>query len=137
MVRHRNMPTHRIRLAGPWELQTLDDQSRPVGEAVRSQLPFELRQQQHKFGVLLIRGFHRPTGIDEATRLRIAMKTNANLIAVRINSKLVTVQIAEFQDEVTCEITDVIQEFNQLSVQICPDASGADSTLEAVWLEIH
>ena len=130
------MKNHRIRLAGPWESQFIGDDGQPVGEVIRCQLPFRLPESQPESGVMLNRGFHCPTGIDDTTTLRIVLQASKCPDVLRING----VDIAECpagQDaEFAFEVTDRIAGFNQLSVLFRSAECNSPTTLNSAWLEI-
>ena len=140
------MTIHRIRLAGPWESQSLDEQLQPVGEISRCQLPFTVPASLHRQGVLLVRGFHRPTGIESATVLRIVLKAVACPALVQMNGEEIvpgvrngtnTLKQDTAEGEYLFEITRLIQPFNHLSVRFITNSAEALATLETVWLEIQ
>jgi hypothetical protein len=139
------MKTHRIRLAGPWEARLLDEECQPGGDIVRCQLPYSVPVSQSRCGVLLLRGFHRPTGIDSSTVLRIVLKANTQPHEVRINNRPITtgerdgvspsVHDTEFREYVF-DITHSNETFNQLSVGFRTSDAADPVTLETAWLEI-
>ena len=140
------MQAHRIRLAGPWEAQLLDNELRPVGDVLNSRLPCSMFPSQNQTGVLLQRGFHRPTGIDQNSVLRIILKANQKPHHVRINSTLAEVRAAsdigttninDSYGEFSIDITHSIAAFNQLSVIFQAGSSEMPATLETAWLEIQ
>lgn len=131
------MNIHRIRLAGPWESQFIGDSGQPVGEVIRCQLPFSLPESQSQSGVLLTRGFHCPTGIDETTRLRIVLQASECRIVVQINGTNIVECPARLDAEIAFEITGTLAEFNQLSVLIKTAESETRPALNTAWLEIQ
>ena len=119
------MKAHRIRLVGPWEVQQLDNELQPAGDVVHCQLPYTMTPSQNPSGVLLLRGFHCPTGIDQNTILRIILKANQQPHEVRMNSTPATVcqtsrigatDLNDTCSEFSIDITPSIEAFNKLSV---------------------
>ena len=140
------MKAHRIRLAGPWEAQLLDDALQPVGGVVDSRLPYSVSKSPNQSGVLLLRGFHRPTGIDQNSVLRIVLKANLRPHEVRLNSTPVevseashfgTTNLDDTHDEFSIDITQTIDAFNKLSVSFQIKTPEMPATLESAWLEIQ
>ncbi len=131
------MKNHRIRLAGPWESQSVDIHQQPVGEAIRCQLPFTLPESQRESGVLLTRGFHCPTGIDDTTTLRIVVQASECPSAVRINGTHIAECPARLDAEFAFEVSGQITEFNQLGVLFKSTECESPPTLKIAWLEIR
>lgn len=131
------MKNHRIRLAGPWESQFVGDDGQPVGEVIRCLLPFPLPEPQQEAGVMLNRGFHCPTGIDDTTTLRIVVQSGKCPDVVRINGVDIAECPAGLDAEFAFEVTDRIAEFNQLSVLFKSVGCESPTTLNTVWLEIQ
>jgi len=140
------MKAHRIRLAGPWELQQLDNALQPVGDVANCQLPYSLTPSQNPSGVLLLRGFHCPTGIGQNTILRIILKANQQPHEVRMNSiaaavcKASRIGATDLNDtcsEFSIEITSLVAAFNRLSVILHVSTTEIPATLETAWLEIQ
>jgi hypothetical protein len=131
------MKNHRIRLAGPWEAQFIGDDGQPVGEAIRCQLPFSLPESQRTSGVLLTRGFHCPTGINDTTILRIVLQASESPNAVRINGTDITEYAVHPDSEFAFEVTDRIEAFNQLSVLFRSTECESPAALSTAWLEIQ
>jgi len=131
------MKNHRIRLAGPWESQSINEQQNPDGEVIRCQLPFTLPESQRKSGVLLTRGFHCPTGIDQSTTLRIVLQASESPNAVRINGTDLTTGAACLDAEFAFDVTGRIAAFNQLSVLLKSTECELPTSLHTAWLEIQ
>lgn len=140
------MKAHRIRLAGPWDAQQLDDKFQPVGDVVNCQLPYSATPSQNPSGVLLLRGFHCPTGIDQSTILRIILKANQQPHEVCINSnpaevceasRIGNTNLNDAHSEFSIDITQSIAAFNQLSVSFTISTTELPATLDHVWLEIQ
>lgn len=131
------MATHRIRLVGPWESQTVDDESQPVGDVVRCQLPFELAEAHHGGGILLMRGFHRPTGINDLTMLRIVLKGTEKPKEIRLNGAAIPESTTTMDNEFAYDIASLVESFNRLSVLFGQDTVDTCTTLETAWLEIQ
>ena len=130
------MKNHRIRLAGPWESQGIAEDGEPVGEVVRCQLPFTLPESKRESGVLLTRGFHCPTGIDNTTTLRIVLQASECPDAVRINGTDIAECAASVDAEFAFEVTGRIVEFNLLSVLFKSTETESPPALNTAWLEI-
>ena len=131
------MPNHRIRLAGPWESQSIDENQRPVGESIRAQLPFALSKSQNQSGIQLTRGFHRPTGIDNQTTLRIVLQASASPFLVQLNGSRIAECDSESAGEYVFSLGESINDFNQLSVLFATPDTNSAVTLNTAWLEIR
>ena len=131
------MKTHRIRLAGPWDSQLTDDDGQPVGEVIRCQLPFTLPDTQRESAILLTRGFHCPTGIDDTTTLRIVLQATESPNAVRINGTDIAECPARLNAEFAFDITGRVAAFNQLSVLFKSAEYEPSAALNMAWLEIQ
>lgn len=131
------MATHRIRLVGPWESQSVDDQSQPVGEIVDRQLPLELAEARRAGGILLMRGFHRPTGIDSSTTLCIVLKSTEKPREVRLNGVATSERNTAVENEFAYDVTSCVEPFNRLNVHFAQDTADTQATLEMAWLEIQ
>lgn len=131
------MKNHRIRLAGPWESQFIGEDGKPVGEVIRCGLPFMLPGPEHESGVVLTRGFHCPTGIDDTTTLRIVLQAGKCPDAVRINGTDISECAASVDAEFAFEVTGRIVEFNLLSVLFKSTATEPAAALNTAWLEIE
>ena len=131
------MKNHRIRLAGPWESQFIDANGQPVGEVIRCQLPFVIPESQRESGVLLTRGFHCPTGIDDTTTLRIVLQASESPNAVRINGTDILECPTHLDAEFAFEVTGRIMAFNLLCVLFRSTATEPPAALNAAWLEIE
>ena len=130
------MKNHRIRLAGPWESQFIGDDGQPVGEVIRCQLPFRLPESQPESGVMLNRGFHCPTGIDDTTTLRIVLQASESPNAVRINGTDILECPSRLDAEFAFEVTGRMMAFNLLSVLFKSTDTEPAAALNAAWLEI-
>lgn len=131
------MPSHRIRLAGPWELRMIDTHQQPNGDSVRCQLPFTLSESRHATGVRLMRGFHHPTGVDDTTKLRIVLQASDRPLAVRVNDTGIDECPGRIDGEYAFDITGRIAAFNELSVFLESTNPESAATLNSVWLEIQ
>jgi len=131
------MPNHRIRLAGPWESQSIDGNQHPVGKLIRTQLPFTLSKTQHQSGIQLTRGFHRPTGIDDQTKLRIVLQASSSPFMVQLNGSRIAECDSESAGEHVFPLGESMDDFNQLSVLFAAPNPNAAVTLDTAWLEIR
>lgn len=131
------MQKHRIRLAGPWDSQPVDERRQPVGDSTRCQLPLTLTESSPEPGVLLTRGFHRPTGIDDTTTLRIVLQTTARPNSVSINGMMIAECPVSSNAEYAFDATSRITAFNLLSVLFDGRTDKPPTTLHSVWLEIQ
>lgn len=140
------MKAHRIRLVGPWEAQQLDHELQPIGDLITCRLPYTVVPAQNPSGVLLLRGFHRPTGIGQNTILRIILKANQQPHEVRMNNipakiyetnRIGTANLNDTHGEFAIDITRSIAEFNQLSVIFQISTTETPATLDTAWLEIQ
>ena len=126
---------HRIRLAGPWEWQVIGSPQQSTREAARCQLPFTLSGDQRESGVVLTRRFHRPTGINDATTLRIVLQASRKPVDVQLNGKSLPGSESSVAAEYCFNLTGRVEPFNQLSVLLLPQ-TDASATLQSAWLEI-
>ncbi len=140
------MKAHRIRLVGPWEARQLDNNLQPIGDVINCQLPYSVMPQQNPSGVLLLRGFHCPTGIDQNTILRIILKANQQPHEVRMNSmpaevieatRIGNTGLNETHREFSIDITPSIAAFNHLIVIFQVSRTEIPASLETAWLEIQ
>lgn len=127
---------HRIRLAGPWDFRTLDVQLMPRGEATTCRLPVTLTDFKNTSGTRLLRGFHKPTGVDDNTSLRIVIQATAAPQVVMINEQQIYECAAEIDGEYVFDITTCIKAFNLLGIEFTPGRHISPPTLKNVWLEI-
>ena len=86
------MPSHRIRLAGPWEFRTKAETNpaaanpaaaNPAG--IRVQLPFEAAAELPGETGWLSRRFHCPVGLQDTTTIRLQIVAGRVLRRVTIN----------------------------------------------------
>ena len=123
------MPTHNIRLAGPWELHQKDS------EPTRIRLPFELQATDNTHQ--LVRNFHRPSGLTDECQVRIVATTSITPLTVLINGQAVEPS-AVSKDKQSCEATydatTLLKAFNSLSIQ---STAGTVVTVRAVSMEIE
>jgi hypothetical protein len=78
---------HVIRLHGPWTAEIAE-----AGESRRVHLPrdwAELGELARHSAVRLIRRFHRPTGLGDSTRVRLAIPAGWPVSALSINGETV------------------------------------------------
>ena len=119
---------HDIRLAGPWEYST------PNNEPwVRCQLPWNSPAGVAE--VILRRKFHRPSGLNENSRVKVLIYADATIPSVRLNGEIVAVTVpllsisSKSADESpvreNCfDVSMTLQEFNTVEVELV----GANST---------
>ncbi len=127
--------SHRIRLAGPWEWCGIGDPQEPLIKKTGCQLPFTLAEDLCDAGVMLMRRFHRPTGIDDTTKMRIVLVASVQPTDVQLNGKTLPACESTDESEYCFDLTGRAEPFNQLSILLMPQTDTA-ATLHAVWLEI-
>ena len=76
------MPVHSIRLAGPWE-EVSPENAAPA----KTQLPYTLPEDAAS--VVLCRRFHRPSGLNSSSRVRISVKASRILSEITVNDQRV------------------------------------------------
>ncbi len=79
------VPMHLIRLHGPWTLEAAGHSSAP---AQRVHLPRDwgaVEEAARQSAVALVRRFHRPTGLSDATRVALAVPVGWPLAGVLLN----------------------------------------------------
>ncbi|MCA9010225.1 MAG: hypothetical protein KDB01_10790 [Planctomycetaceae bacterium] len=129
------MSKHRIRLAGPWDFQTLDSGLAPRGETTECRLPVILVDLTNETGIQLQRGFHKPTGID-GKLLRLVLQANTPPRAVLINDVRIAESAVEHESEYAFEITTHIKPFNWVCILLTVEDYQPSPVLNTVWLEI-
>jgi hypothetical protein len=121
------MAIHRIRLAGPWQLQSGASVDRDSWTTVN--LPFRLTDS-HSSGasVRLKRCFHSPTGIDDQTPIAVVATVDMASVFVRLNGlplkKASTANITDKPPEqiLVHELTGLLRPFNELEIELpCSD----------------
>lgn len=154
------MNPHQIRLAGPWEWSLVPSGGEiAVKPAVtRCQLPFTPEFNSDSNAVILRRGFHRPTGIDERTRILVVLDfggvaasssrhTLAALTAVSLNGQEVLFMKTESLPDsasvsplkkvrMAFDVSRLLKPFNELHVVISASLN-ASTSLDAACFEIH
>lgn len=129
-----SVPIHSIRLVGPWEVQ------RP-GEAVRVHLPRDWARIEPLLEgdrLCLRRKFHRPTGLDESTRVFVAMPEVWNIEAVRLNGEVLQESSSRRELLQRFELTERVatQESHELEIVLVLDeAARAAPFLVALEIE--
>lgn len=150
------MTGHRIRLAGPWEFRPdhLDDRGDGAGNVNRVQLPFRLPPVTHGSRSIVIRGFHRPTGLEPATQvilqLQVRVPTEAALasIEIRLNDVPVAPVRPDRQTEAlteresglvrwSIELTPLLRSFNVLHFIASETLNGEAGLIELVSAELE
>ena len=129
------MSKHRIRLAGPWDFQTVDSSLEPRGETIKCRLPIVLEDLTNEIGILLQRGFHRPTNINSKT-LRLVIKANMPPRAVLINDVPIPECAVEPESEYAFDITTHVMPFNLVCILLKVEDYQTSPMLNNVWLEI-
>ncbi len=129
------MSKHRIRLAGPWDFQTVDDGLVPRGETTECRLPVTLVDLTNETGIQLRRGFHKPTGID-GKLLRLVLQANTPPRAVLINDVRIAEWLVEPESEYAFEITTHIKAFNLVCILLTVEDYQTSPMLKNFWLEI-
>ncbi|MCA9049371.1 MAG: hypothetical protein KDA89_11620 [Planctomycetaceae bacterium] len=136
---------HTIRLAGPWELVRLPDNS-----VSRIQLPWAaVSSATGPRTAMLRRRFNQPTGLTENTSLKILVSASVPLSEIRVNDECVPSSgISDTQRSPKTEmfsvivnsfdITHCIRPYNVLEISTdlpgIPDGSGV--SVESVVLQI-
>ncbi len=113
------MSIHSIRLAGPWELQA------GSADPVRVQLPSDVPSNGQ-----LIRKFHRPSGLDDGTEVRVELAANGAQLIVKLNDQVLS-PVSE--SPLQFDITSQLQSFNSLCMRA---ADGEALVLQSAVLLI-
>lgn len=135
------MAMHRIRLAGPWQVQSkLPD---AVDSWTTVNLPFQLTASDpDASSVKLKRRFHSPTGIDDGTSISVAAIVNTALVFVRLNGhplkKTSTASSTSNPSEqiLVYDLTGRLRSFNELEIELQHCDSSVSCGLLAAELQI-
>jgi hypothetical protein len=157
---------HRIRLAGPWQIQVrgfkltegTPPKDLPVIAALESQkwqLPIRTAdilkvlstlnwstpvEQSQPLEIVAVRGFHRPNGLSDTTQVILAIQFQEKINAVRLNGN--SLDLPEDSSlRLRFDVTQALPPgFNRLEISLFEMAAiepkSPDSTLETVVLEI-
>lgn len=118
---------HDIRLAGPWELLAQESE-----QPTRIKLPARLDNGRQ---VTLRRGFHRPGGLVETSKLAILVDASDVSLACRLNGHLIVGE-ASADGKLVLPLDDLpLPEFNTLELQVKPEID-AQGVVSAVFLRI-
>ncbi|MEZ6061290.1 MAG: hypothetical protein R3C19_13180 [Planctomycetaceae bacterium] len=110
---------HEIRLAGPWEFTRAESPDSPQ----RCTLPIAVDEARQAPGaVTLTRRFHRPTGLDAGSQVRIAVDFRGDTPLVAVNGVLLdmcecSVPASETQ-QAEFNITGALRDFNTLTIDV-------------------
>lgn len=117
------MAIHRIRLAGPWQLQTEVLAAQDSWTTVN--LPFRLTESNSSgTSVRLKRRFHSPTGIDDQTPIAVVATVDMASVFVRLNGlplkKASTANTTDKPSEqiLVHELTGLLRSFNELEIEL-------------------
>ncbi len=154
------MKPHQIRLVGPWEWRPVNADGGNLSEAAltRCRLPFAVAGESPAGAVRLHRGFHRPTGIHERTRIYAMLEVggvavsagpdcHAAFIAVSLNGQALPAENSQLQCgtgntlqpgtvQLRFDVSNHLKPFNDLQVVLVSDSEHRIS-LNAACLEIH
>jgi hypothetical protein len=151
------MSIHSIRLAGPWEWRSFSGtaEKSDISEFVKCQLPFPDASCAPPGSIVMRRRFHRPTGLDDRTTVRVALQFRGNKSAhsaqamesclqVRVNDQGVPATVVESPEnsdsngeirlQLRCDISPLLRPFNDLQIDF--NHPEHQLSLEAACLEI-
>ena len=138
------MSSHRIRLAGPWEWQAVaeGEQVSDVREPQTCRLPFPAGLGSPvSGGILLRRGFHRPTGIAAGTSVVIVVEVVNCVPEVWLNGQILSCTsgngAAGMPQPWRFDVSELMKSFNELRVRLMPAGSDSQPSLHAAALEIR
>ena len=123
------MSIHTIRIAGPWERHTAD------AELVRVTLPCQVPGDEPICE--LIRKFHRPSGLTDASEVHIVFTADTASLQLRLNGRPVPASGSRSSaswTEVTFKVTPLLESFNSLSIR---GAEKNAMTLHSAVMQIH
>ncbi|APZ93966.1 hypothetical protein [Fuerstiella marisgermanici] len=124
---------HEIRLAGPWEQRSND-----ADDWQRTRLPYQIDAATSDH--CLRRKFHRPSGLEAASRLVLALYADISLQEVVINQAVI--ELTEQQDGASnpaiylFDITAAAADFNTLEVRVSQPDDGKSHSLHEARLQI-
>ena len=126
-----SVSVHRIRLAGPWEFKWLQSlgPGRPEQASGSIKIPSDW---QVLFGTaagvaVFSRKFHRPTNLEPHEQVVLHFKGIAGHGEIRLND-VVLMSFPETNGSLECEITNSMQAFNRLEIQLQFDPLQSPST---------
>ena len=124
---------HEIRLAGPWEQRSND-----ADDWQRTRLPYQIESTTSD--QFLRRKFHRPSGLEAASRLVLALYADITLHEIAINQTVI--ELTEQQDGESnpsiylFDITAAAADFNTLEVRVSQPDDGKIHSLHEARLQI-
>ena len=116
---------HEIRLAGPWEVKTAGSP-----DWTRTQLPLTSSPDGSS---TFRRRFHRPSGLTAETTVRIALSATPN---ARICLNEQPLEVHTTGDTSQVDVSTVLQEYNELTIDLQAAFGTAAKTIETVALQI-
>jgi len=123
--RTADVSVHSIRLAGPWE--TIQDRA----ESQRVTLPYSVPDGVDS--IILRRRFHRPSGLENDSLVRIVLTTIGALSHVTINDRRIELTPGAQDDRSVFDITDQLNNFNCLEVTIGQDVRELRSAVLEIF----
>lgn len=127
--------TYRIRLRGPWEYAWLENGS--ASDTLALETVTMPASWQELFGMragtaLFRRRFNCPSNLREDQPVRIVVSQVGGDVAFRLNSKPVAVTPGP-DGELLGDVTEQLEDFNVLDVQVSCDPAGDSGTPLGLW----
>ena len=137
-----NEPAHRILLRGPWQCEWLEGPE-PALPAKLSTVRMPISWQD-AFGpvagrVRFRRRFHSPTNLEPKEHILLAFEELGGTAEILVNGTSVAT-VDQPEDILRCDVTELLQPFNELTVDIGFDARLTDQPgglWKPVAVEIH
>ncbi len=120
---------HEIRLAGPWDIRHAD-----ANTWEKTTLP--VTSESPSTPVTLRRKFHRPTGLEPSTQLRLRVVANQpHGLTATLNGETLTFALPTDTDtgdtvDAIADITQQTTQFNDLQISLAEAQQVANSILE-------
>lgn len=126
--------TYRIRLRGPWDYAWLEEGSSipPDMETVTMPVSWQELFGTRAGTALFRRRFNSPSNLREGQPVRIVVSQVGGEVALRLNGEAVTVT-ARADGEVAGDVTDLLEDFNVLEVELSCDPGGDESPPIGLW----
>lgn len=127
--------THRIRLRGPWEYAWLDGAADPESQEpqiVTMPVPWQDLFGERSGTALFQRRFNRPSNLEPEQRVRIVLSQPHGEVTLRLNGERIPVTV-DADETFLGDVTDQLQDFNVLEVQMTCDVSEDSDALAGLW----
>ena len=132
---------HRIRLAGPWQIDWVGPEEVPSTTLATASGSFPANWRT-LFGEVygtarFSRRFGRPTGLDEGTRVWLSIPNYSGMLSVELNERVLAI-LPEDELPVRFDITDSLRSSNRLILEVTagPEIPTGAGRREPVQLEI-